>query len=58
VQPWTWGDSTSALLELAFLQGPLYVEVWLWEAEVQEYGLGRALCLEATGGFACAYAPV
>ena len=43
---------------LAFLQEPLYVEVWLWEAEMQEYGLGRALCLEATGGLAYTYAPV
>ena len=42
---------------LAFLQGPLHVEVWLWEAEMQEYGLGRALCLAATGGLAHAYAP-
>jgi hypothetical protein len=42
---------------LAFLQGPLHVEVWLWETGMQEYSLGRALCLEATGGLAYAYAP-
>lgn len=42
---------------LALLQRPLHVEVWLWETGMQEYSLGRALCLEATGGLAHAYAP-
>jgi hypothetical protein len=32
--------------------------VWLSEAEIQEHGLGRALCLEAPGGLAYAYARV
>jgi hypothetical protein len=31
--------------------------VWLWEPGMQEYSLGRALRLEATGGLAYAYAP-
>ena len=30
--------------------------VWLSEAEMHEHGLGRALCLEAPGGVAYAYA--
>jgi hypothetical protein len=30
--------------------------VWLSEAEMREHGLGRALCLEAPGGLAYAYA--
>jgi hypothetical protein len=32
--------------------------VWLSEAEMQEHDLGRALCLEAPGGLAYAYARV
>jgi hypothetical protein len=31
--------------------------VWLSEAEMQDHGLGRALCLEAPGGLAYASAP-
>jgi hypothetical protein len=30
--------------------------VWLTEAEMREHGLGPALCLEAPGGLAYAYA--
>lgn len=30
--------------------------VWLTETEMHEHGLGRALCLEAPGGLAYAYA--
>ena len=30
--------------------------VWLSQAEMQEHGLGHALCLEAPGGLAYAYA--
>jgi hypothetical protein len=31
-------------------------DVWLSEAEMKDHGLGRALCLEAPGGLAYAYA--